>query len=110
MVKSVQMSQLLPAERPVLILLLLGFFVRRLVGATLCTDYRQIWHRGGGPNILLIAKVENLRGVIWGILAQNTPKLRNNLENARKIMSTNPLVENYDTYNINATLWSTSVF
>ena len=39
----------LPAERPVLKLLLLAFFwFLRPVGATLCTDYRQIRQEGGG--------------------------------------------------------------
>jgi len=40
---------LLPAERPVLKLLLLAFFwFHRPVVATLCTDYRQIWQGEGG--------------------------------------------------------------
>ena len=40
---------LLPAEMPVLKLLLLAFFwFYRPIGATLCTDYRQIWQGGGG--------------------------------------------------------------
>ena len=39
----------LPAEGPVLKLLLLAFFwFHRPVGTTLCTNYRQIWQGGGG--------------------------------------------------------------
>jgi len=36
--------------------------VRRPVGATLSTDYRQIWQGGGGRQYLLTAKVKNFRG------------------------------------------------
>jgi len=96
------------AERQVLKLLLLLFFGSSGLGATLCTDYRQIWQGGGGPNILLTAKVENF----WGSFGEYRPgkpqKLRNNLEMARtnfyRPMSTNPLVENFETYDFDATL------
>ena len=65
-------------------------------------------------NILLTAKVENFRGSFGEFRPSKPQKLRNSLENARKNyfrpMSTNNLVKNYETYNINITLWSTSVF
>ena len=57
-----------------------GFLVRHPVGATLCTDYRQVWQGGGGPNILLSAKVENL----GNSGQENMKKLCSNVENARK--------------------------
>jgi len=53
---------LLLTVRSVLKLLLLAFLVRRPVGATLCTDYHQIWQYEAAANILLTAKVEIFRG------------------------------------------------
>jgi len=45
---------------------------------------------------------------------ENPQKPHNNLENARRnyfrSLLKNPLVENCETYNVNATLWSISVF
>jgi len=73
---------LLLAERPVLKLLLLFFLVRHPVGATLCTDYRQIW-QGGGCHQYVTAKVENFWGSFGEFQPRKRKKLRNNLENAR---------------------------
>ena len=98
---SVSITLCKRAERPVLKLLLLGFFWF----TTLCTDYRQ-FGREEPPISYSLPKLK-IFGVIWGIPAQK--KLCNNLENARKTfnfcpMSTNPLVNNYETYKVNATL------
>ena len=91
----------LPAEMPVLKLLLLAFFwFHRPVRATLCTDYRQIWQGGGRRQHLTYCQSWKFSGVIWGITAQKNLKKRlNNLENAIKNfyfrpVSTNPLVKN----------------
>ena len=90
------MHLFLPAEMPVLKLPLLAFFwFHRPVGATLCTDYRQIWRGRGGRHILLTAKIENFRGSFGELRPKKPEKRLNNLENARKIsifrpVSTNP--------------------
>jgi len=76
-------NPLLPAERPVLKLLLFAFLVRRPVGATLCADYRQIWQGGCGRNILVSAKFENFPGSFGEFRFRKPEKQRNNLENAR---------------------------
>jgi len=61
------------------------------------------------PNILLTAKVENFRGSFGEFRPRKHEKVLNSLKNARKIFDfrpvlTNPLVKNYGTYNVNATL------
>ena len=50
------------------------FWFHRPVGATLCTDYRQIWQGRGGRQHLTHCQSWKFSGVIWEITAQKTWK------------------------------------
>ena len=85
---------------PVLKLLLLAFF------GSICAPIIVKFGRDEeAPNTLLIAKVENFGGNSG---PKKPEKRLNNLENVIKNfyfrpISTNPLVKNYETYNVNTT-------
>ena len=109
---TVCVSSWLPAERPVLKLLLLAFFWFVWLCAPIIVKFGR---EEEAANILLTAKVENFRRSFGELRPKKPEKRLNNLENAIKNfyfrpVSTNPLVKNYKTYNVNTTWRSTSVF
>jgi len=58
--------------RMIIIFVGVGLSLVRRQGATLCTDYREIWYGGGGRQYLTHCQSWKFSGFIWGIPAQKT--------------------------------------